>query len=287
MPLREFEGCRQRIWRAETHYRALADLWNSFIQDEPYSAIVHVKDDGRGSIWLEPTYQSLPPGLALEVGETLYQLRAALDSAVYGAAIIESGQPVPPNPRNLEFPVATIQDDFPNLCWKIQPLTGERRRIIESVQPYNTPNTLDPDLRVFNFNRAIGILNDWARKDRHRRLHIVGSWAHSGSAALRYPAGVRLSAMHNIANGLFLEYQSKVAVFRLEGYVPGMEIEANPDIAIEIAVDEEPPPCAINDTLGNRLLAMIRAAGFVVKSIEDSFMREGRVGPDPRQFFYP
>lgn len=281
MPLREFEGCRQRIRRAEEHYRALADLWSRFIEDEPYAPVVQIYEDGRGSIWVEPTYQNPPPAFALLVGEVLYHLRAALDSSVYASAIIETNSPIPPDPEKLEFPICASADEFSRSNRKIAPLTDERWRIVESVQPYNAP-MLEADLAVFNFNRAIGILTDWARKDRHRRLHVAGSWGHSGSAALRLPEGVRLVWLRNFASPLLLEQQSKVAVFKLEGYVPGMEVEAQPNLSIEIAIDEEPPPCAINDTLGNRLLAMIQATRFIVKSLDDSFMREGRVGPDPR-----
>lgn len=285
MPLREFEGCRQRIARAEAHYRAFTEFWSSFIEDEPYSIIVQIRDNGWGGIWVEPRYQSLPPTLALELGETLYQLRAALDSCVYGAAIIETGQPIPPNPQHLEFPICYAPGDFPGSIWKIRPLSDKRRGIIESVQPYNTP-ALASDLVVFNFNRALGILNDWARKDRHRRLHIVGSWASRGTADLNLPAGVRAIWVSDPTTG-FLEYSSKVISFRLDGFTPGMEVHVDTDVTVEVGVDEEPERCAGNDTLDNRVRAMNAAVRVVVKSIEDSFIEEGRVGPDPREFFYP
>jgi hypothetical protein len=123
---------------------------------------------------------------------------------------------------------------------------------------------------VFNFNRAIEILGDWARKDRHRRLHVVGSWVVSASPRLILPIGVSLDSIRVAGSG-FLEEQGKVADFRLTGYLPGMEIKANPDLAIDIAINEIPPPCADNDTLGNRLLTMLRATYFVVTSLEHSF----------------
>lgn len=50
-----------------------------------------------------------------------------------------------------------------------------------------------------------------------------------------------------------------------------MRVQANPDLFIDIAVDEIPPPCADNDTLGNRLLAMLKTTHVVISSIKDSF----------------
>jgi hypothetical protein len=69
----------------------------------------------------------------------------------------------------------------------------------------------------------------------------------------------------------FLEDENEVASFRLIGYRPGMKVQANPDLIIDIAVKEIPRPCADNDTLGNRLVSMIDAVKSIVHSFEKSF----------------
>jgi len=273
MPLLPFETCRQRIERAKAHSRIFAELWNKFRNDDPYATILRVDDDGTGGIWVEPWHErSLPDVFSLELGEMLYQFRSALDSCVYAAAIVETGQDPPPKDHRLEFPICNTAADFHNASWKISPLTKKRLEIIESVQPYNAPE-LRPECRVLNVNRTLAILNDWARKDRHRQLRVVGSWASSARPKLRLPAGVELISME-LMGDRFLEHESKLASFQLAGWVPGMEIQANPDVFIDVAVNDLPEPCADNDTLSERIRAMTIWVGAIVKDIEKSLMDE-------------
>jgi hypothetical protein len=47
-----------------------------------------------------------------------------------------------------------------------------------------------------------------------------------------------------------------------------MKIKANPNAAIDPAVAENPAPQAENDTLANRIMAMIVSVRFVVETVE-------------------
>jgi hypothetical protein len=267
-----FDGCRQRLGRAKFHRDALSDMWREFATKEgAYTVRLRVNDDGTGSIWMSQVEDGgLFNTFALQFGEMLYQIRAALDGIVYQAAILETGQNPPPDEHNLEFPICGTAAEFAKKApLYLRPLAQKRRDIIESVQPYKIPD-LAPEDVVFNFNRALGILNDWARKDRHRRIHVAGSWVSNASPKIRCPPGVSLAYLHVTGSGL-LKNESKIASFRLIGYDPSMNIATNPDLAIDVAVDEIPPPCADNDTLGNRGLAMLKAARWVVDTIEESF----------------
>jgi hypothetical protein len=283
MPLLEFESCRERIGRAKIHAKAFAQAWNDFVEDEPYSAVVHVDDDGTGGIWAEPVYDALPSVFSLELGEFLYNLRAALDHCVYAAAIVESGQNPPPNERALEFPICDTAEQFESAAWKIEPLSGHRRQIIKDVQPYNAVEGLTSEKLIFSPHRAMAILNDWARKDRHRRLHVMGSWASNVSPMVIIPSGTRIAEMTILGSGI-LEHQSKVASFRIEGWEPGMKIQANPNLSIDITLDEIPPPAADNDTLGDRLRMMEIWVGQIVGAFEESLIadRAGKPWPPPQ-----
>jgi hypothetical protein len=280
MPLLEFEGCRQRIRRAKAHREAIAKLWNDAATEEDfYSVGVDMNDNGTGTIWLEPVYGwEFTNAVSLQLGEMLYQLRAALDSCIYGALIRETKQNPPPDENKLEFPICEKPAEYK--AFKRAPLAQKRRDILESVQPYKAPK-LAPEDMVFNFNRALGILSDWARKDRHRRLHIVGSWASNASPKIRCPKGTSLSYIRVTGSG-FLEHKNEIATFRLAGYRPGMKVQANPDVAIDIAVDEVPPPCADSDTLGNRLRTMLRATYLDLKSIAGDHGQLPLGGPESR-----
>ena len=145
-----------------------------------------MEDDGTGSIWIEQV-KAIDPELAFVIGEFLYQLRAALDACVYEVACVNSGKRPPPDEDQLEF-VFCQRGTFNDFRRKMRPLTNEQRSIIEAVQPYNAPE-LPAHLRVGNWNRSLGILNDWARKDRHRKLHVLASWASDIQPMLIIPEG--------------------------------------------------------------------------------------------------
>jgi hypothetical protein len=264
-----FEGCLQRIERANAHREAFAKAWNDFTEKDAYRVVLRMDGDGAGGIWIEPTLP-IPSILSFEIGEALYQLRAALDGCIYAAAILDSGQDPPPDERHLQFPICNSLSDFNNRSRDIAPLAQKRRDIIESVQPYNTPTGLDPKLMIANFNRNLAILNDWARKDRHRKLHVTGSWITSYSPKLRMPPECSLVYLNSVGSG-FLEDEDQIARFKIDGFVPGMRVQANPYLALDVGLDEVPPPCAENDTLGNRIDGMIITTRVIVASIRDSY----------------
>ena len=208
MPLLPFDGCWKRIERAHAHRVSFAEMWNRFIEEDTYTPSVYMYPDGTGSIRVSPTYSSFPDQFSLELGEMLYQFRAALDGSVYAAAIVETKQDPPPNEENLEFPICASKRHFDKSSAKIAPLSHELKAFIKAVQPCNTP-PLKKNEEVFNFNRCLGILNDWARIDRHRQLHFIGSWASNISPKLRLPPGVKLIEMNIFEGGLLETKQQR------------------------------------------------------------------------------
>jgi hypothetical protein len=84
---------------------------------------------------------------------------------------------------------------------------------------------------------------------------------------VHFPPGVMLKSIRVSGDG-FLENHREIASFRLAGYVPGMKVEANPNLMIDVAVNEIPKPAADNDTLGERLKQMVVAVRFVVGALE-------------------
>lgn len=283
MPLLAFRSAWDRIYRAEGHRDEFWRLWKEFCEDDPYTTSLHIEDDGAGTIHVFHQYDTLPNVFSFELGEMLYHLRAALDSAVYGCAVSKSGQDPPPNYDALEFPVRTDPDKFKSARWHIAPLSDECQRIIESVQPYKIVPDLRSDYLVLSPHRAFGILNDWARIDRHRRLHVVGSWATHRNPQLLLPDGCELENLFVTYDG-FLEDDDLLATFKLRGFVRGMDVKANPDLAIDVAVNETPEPCADNDTLDMRLRTMFAYVKEIVRVLEETCERERKVtssGDDP------
>jgi hypothetical protein len=90
-----FAKCFARIDRAVHHSNEAADIWNKLDVLGFHGISLKIESGGTGELdvrQLEP----LPQNFELLIGEYLYQLRAALDGAIYACAIEDSGQNPPP-----------------------------------------------------------------------------------------------------------------------------------------------------------------------------------------------
>jgi hypothetical protein len=96
-----FDMCWRRIDRADAHRKYIGELWDDFCKEDPYVPRVKVEDDGTGRVWVETPYDGFPSIFPLELGEMLYQLRAALDGSIYESAILDTGQNPPPPRESL------------------------------------------------------------------------------------------------------------------------------------------------------------------------------------------
>jgi hypothetical protein len=114
---------------------------------------------------------------------------------------------------------------------------------------------------------TLALLNEWARRDRHRKLHVVGSWPAEADPQLRLPDGVILVSMKLVGLGLLLEKQDQLATFVLHGWKRGMKIEANANAVIDVASDEAPPPTDLSNTLDMRVRQMIAGVEFIVTKV--------------------
>jgi hypothetical protein len=272
-----FDVCWERIRRANAHRDAIAAAWNAFIEEEPYDAHVDVDDNGWGFIRIEQT-AAIPAEIPLEFGEFLYQLRAALDASIYETACLNTVRRPPADEDKLEFPVCFSPESFDSQSWKIAPLTDQQRDIVKAIQPYTTPSGLTPAELPYSLNRAIGILNDWARKDRHRKLHVIATQASNVRPLLRLPPGVTLARIAVIRDAFVLENQHcEVAGFQIDGWQRGMNVQANPNLTLDIGVDEIPAPCSEIDRFEFRTRAMGKAVSAVINGLAETV----RISPPP------
>lgn len=275
-----FDTCWARITRADAHNKAVAKAWNAFIEEdtEAYEPVLNIEPDGTGRLWVYQV-KPIPSSISFGVGEFLYQLRAALDASIYELACVNGKKRPPAKESALEFPICSSPRSFEDSRWKIEPLTEEQRAIVESVQPYKAPPDLEPRYIPYNFNRTLGILHDWARIDRHRRLHVAGSWADNLEPMFVVPKGTTLVDLEILEPGFLLENEREVARFRINGWKPGMNVYANPNLTFDIGLDEVPPPCHESDTLGKRFKGMLITVTSVVaglaKTVGIDFKKSG------------
>jgi hypothetical protein len=265
-----FEGCRQRVNRANAHRVAIAKIWNEFIDTEPYRFRSRINHDGEGGLWLEQV-TPIPEETSFLLGEMLYQLRAALDGTIYEAAILIHKINPPPNDHALMFPIYDNPTRFNNKTGYLAPFPKEIRESIESIQPYHVAEAnTNPKLMIEDICRILGFINDWARKDRHRRLHVIGSLVPSVAPMFRVPKPAKLVNLE-VRRHVFLENETQVARWKIEGYVLGMNVQTNPNLAIDIAFKDAPLPIADNDSLGDRLTAMVAVTDALVGYFETMF----------------
>lgn len=143
-------------------------------------------------------------------------------------------------------------------------LPDDVRLLIEAVQPFKAVTGVCAD-RSWNMGQALLILNDWARIDRHRRLHLIGTTPTNGGIRFDLPEGMTLEFCH-VDCGAILEHNSEIAQFKIEKYVRGKEIGANPNFTFDITVDET-PRCYRQDIS----IGMILSVQAVIERFEQHF----------------
>ena len=181
-----------------------------------------MEDDGTGSLTNEVEEQP-PSTLAIIVGEYFYNLRAALDGAVYDAAIADTGQDPPPDADRLQFPVAATRKAFGASRPQIAPLSVENKRSIESCQPYRSDEPR---------GTALFWVNEMARKDRHRQLHLLGAWLVEAKIEIKAPPGAAV-VFENLDPRGFIRDARTVARFRVSPYSRNQKVQADPDAALD------------------------------------------------------
>lgn len=258
-----FAKCYARIDRAVHHSNEAAKLWNSLDMLHLLAVTLFVRDDGTGTLDVEQI-EPLPENLELELGEFLYQLRAALDGSVYASAIQDSGQNPPPKASSIEFPICESKDEWPRQSRKIEQVNAGRRRFIEATQPFAEPQ-LAASLLVLNSNRCLRFLNELARIDRHRRLHTLIAAISMDRPLFELPEGTRLEKLEVRPMS---SSEGPVARFSLAGWQRGMKLFANPHADIELWLEGLAAPGHPNDTLPHRLQSITMNVRMIVSLLE-------------------
>jgi hypothetical protein len=250
-----FQNCWDRIGRAKEHCKAFVESWDRLQPKEIYGIRVSVDDDGLGVVTVKLKAPTV--AMALEFGEMLYQLRAALDGSIYAAAILKERKSPPTDEENLEFPFRPNERKFREAGWKLGPLLETRvADIVESVQPYkaSTPE----DFRILT-------VNDWARKDRHRRLHVVMVRNIKSHVDLFLPDGCVPEWVKPSTRRL-VESECEVLRFKLVGWVPGSKVDTKLGFQPEVVLYE---PTFRN--VEAKPMDFVDAVSDLVKRIEDCF----------------
>jgi hypothetical protein len=237
MPL--FSESRKRLDRAVVHAESVKKIWESLIDPKSYNTVIEMNGDWTEGIVKYVRSSPLPENeLAIEFGEMFYQLRAALDHLVYKASVLAEGVDPPSNENRVEFPICIDAAKFTRSTVNDPPFPNQLRDWIEEIQPYNAAKHTGTDLEYVV--HALRILHDCARKDRHRRLHVVGAVATQFRwDFLLWPG--RLLSVQPLSMNL-LEGNNEFLRIKVDGFIPGGngKIQLNSELISEISIDEIP-----------------------------------------------
>ena len=267
--MRDFDVARSRLQRAAEHIASAGVKWNTLPSEDLFEVNFSVDPCGNGTIRVAKK-KPVPMEHSLLLGEALYHLRSALDACIYQASVYASGMNPPPDENKLEFPICSDRNEFPRLAKRrLFAIPQDLQDLVERVQPYNTPALPSHDM-IRSVNRTLGILNDLARKDRHRTLHVVGSWVTKVHPRFGLPPSVKARILTRRTSGL-LGDSTDIATFKLIRFRPGMTIHLKPGLTTEMALDEPPPACHENDTWPQRLTQIPSVVDFVIGEFENYF----------------
>jgi hypothetical protein len=101
------------------------------------------------------------PTFAVIVGETIQNIRTALDYLVYSLVLHTRGR----KPKNMtQFPLSATAGDFFSKRYQIAELPGELRRRIRKLQPYQTKSQR---------SASLNLLRRLSNADKHRLLVVM------------------------------------------------------------------------------------------------------------------
>lgn len=113
----------------------------------------------------------------LFVGEVFFNLRSALDHAVYGIAVKLTGHNPPPNERDLFFPITDSPEKFDTAMRRLakpfeQVQQPDVRAMLERLQPYHdgAGGILAEDLAHVE---GLSLIRDLNNNDKHKLIHPV------------------------------------------------------------------------------------------------------------------
>jgi hypothetical protein len=179
-----------------------------------------------GTITLEYSRNIIPKKFGILIGETIYNLRAALDYLVYELAILDSGQ----TQKETQFPI----EDTPE-GWQ-RKMNGTKRKVKGIVVPdwgcslRGLSNAHKEDIKLFQpcfgFNLT-GTLQSISNPDKHRTLTIIRPMS-----TLSVKTTSKGFTVINPAE------EGKTILFEVRSHPKDDSMDVNADVAFDIAFDD-------------------------------------------------
>lgn len=270
---KRFKNSRARLDRAYLHFEAIQSEWNSILGNESAGpAIRQDKNSGWHILSANLTPDSIGKiasnQLSLEVGEMVYQLRAALDGLIWDVVTYMQGTEPPSDANRLEFPIRPI-GEFKKCAFHKFPFPQKLIEWMETIQLGAAIKSADdPD---YGLQATLEDIHDLARFDRHRRLRIVAVVPSTSSVEVETtPSGGSIVAHEWLDCDLF---NGKYDFVRLKVLCPGGLIPYHLRIktSLKFEVSVEDIQFYDGDDLGVQLGRFIKAVEHVIDRFDAEF----------------
>ncbi|NIL64737.1 hypothetical protein [Salinispora arenicola] len=170
-----------RLDRVSVKRQEFAQCWAKYISVHPWDIDVRNVDACSLEI-LAVMREPAPVELALIFSEWLAALRASLDNAIYALAAAITGQNPPPQAERIQYPILLDSGEFKSQAKRLAMLPGHIVEALEKSQPYQSPWGPESNLTWW--------VNELARKDRHRALHVGLGRVDEHRIRVALPSGV-------------------------------------------------------------------------------------------------
>lgn len=263
-------SARAKFNRAVEQFGGLQKEISRFLESKPYR--IECERDVEADEWVIVQYPvgDFPGHWAVVLGEILYNLRSALDHAVYTLTILNHGTEL----DGTEFPVFSDEDMFRQKkkgtgeptkisgLYRIRGLTKKTQAVIESLQPFRIKNVPAGHLST------IALINELCNIDKHRTLHLcrydMSGQSFEPTKSMPFTGEVKLiiGADPNDRAELFRWPASKATPEEM-----GMKAEMHLDVAFD---ERSATGFTSPQPIGLICNQLIRGVGELLDQLEDS-----------------
>jgi hypothetical protein len=266
---RALAGIERKITRADEHLAALDQEMRSWLEDGPDRAWrldQEIHDQGRKHFYRLRFARPIPVDWAVTLGETIHDLRSALDQAFYWLTVDWERKEL----KGSSFPINRRRADFErrrkNGAWandsgmyKIRGIGPGPHAFIEALQPY-------PQRYRRAECIALRTVHDLWNQDKHRLVHLWG---------LRF-TDEQLELPTQIADDCVMQIDRRVLhdgaiPFRLVCDPPHREVQVRGEVSPGLSV------YAGKGRAGNlKLTAIAGCAADVIRKLTNAIGRQDR-----------
>lgn len=165
--MNSLHGPRLKLRRADEHLDTIKALTNKFIARKPYTFVIEANPTPPNYIIVAKKERNLPDKeLSVLIGDFAHNARCILDYIIYQLNTL----PIDDRRRRyICFPICDKQEWYENsIKSNLAGVAPEYTTIVERFQPYHGAKGFEND--------ALSILREINDTDKHRAIHVVGTF---------------------------------------------------------------------------------------------------------------